>query len=169
MGVITMKGNEFKTSGQLPAVGSKAPDFEVVDSNIAKKNLSDYKGKNLILNIFPSIDTPVCDLSVRKFNKEVLGLKNTIVLCLSADLPFAHKRFCTSNKIENVTNLSVFRSPVFGIDYGVTITTGPLRGLLSRAIIIIDSKGIVKYTQLVSEVSNEPDYEKALEAIKAIS
>jgi thiol peroxidase len=164
MATITFKGNPVETIGALPAVNTKAPDFSLTKTDLSNVSLNDFAGKRMILNIFPSIDTPVCASSTRRFNEEGGGLENTLVLCISADLPFAHNRFCELEGLKDVVPLSVFRSPDFGKNYGVTITTGPLAGLLSRAIVIIDQPGTVIYTQQVSEIAEEPDYEAALEA-----
>lgn len=162
MASITLKGNSITTIGNLPAVGTKAPAFALTKTDLSTCTLADFAGKNVVLNIFPSIDTPVCATSVRKFN-EVAGSKNdTVVLCISADLPFAHSRFCETDGLKNVISCSVFRSAEFGKDYGVTITSGPIAGLLSRAIVIIDTNGKVKYTEQVPEIAQEPDYDKAL-------
>ena len=147
------------------AVGSAAPDFTLVKTDLAEVTLADYKGKKVVLNIFPSIDTPVCAASVRRFNKVAGETDNTVVLCISADLPFAHTRFCETDGLKNVESLSVFRSPVFGKDYGVTITTGPIAGLLSRAIVILNPEGKVVYTEQVPEITQEPNYDAALAAL----
>ena len=162
MANITLNGNPAKTIGELPETGSMAPDFNVVKADLSETTLKDYSGKRLVLNIFPSIDTPTCAMSVRRFNQEASGLPNTLVLAVSADLPFAGARFCGAEGIENVETASVFRSPSFGADYGVEITDGPLKGLLSRAIVVVDESGKVIYTQQVSEIADEPDYESAM-------
>lgn len=162
MATITLKGNPIETVGDLPAVGSKAPAFSLTRTDLSNCSQDDFSGKTVVLNIFPSIDTSVCAASVRRFNAEAILQKDTVVLCISADLPFAHKRFCEADGLENVIPLSVFRSPSFGSDYGVTITTGPLAGLLARAVVIIDSGGTVVYTELVPEIGQEPDYHKAI-------
>ena len=143
MATITLKDNAIETIGNLPAKASAAPEFTLVKTDLSEVKLADYKGKKVVLNIFPSIDTPVCAASVRQFNKTAGELADTAVLCISADLPFAHSRFCETDGLKNVESLSVFRSPAFGKDYGVTITTGPIAGLLSRAIVIIDGTGKV--------------------------
>ena len=166
MAKITLKGNAIDTIGELSAQGSAAPDFTLVKTDLAEVTLADYKGKKVVLNIFPSIDTPVCAASVRCFNKVAGETANTVVLCISADLPFAHTRFCETDGLKNVESLSVFRSPAFGKDYGVTITTGPIAGLLSRAIVIIDGEGKVCYTEQVPEITQEPNYDAALAALK---
>lgn len=166
MATITLKGNSIETCGTLPAKGTQAPDFTLVKTDLSEVTLVNYKGKKIVLNIFPSIDTPVCAASVRCFNKTAGELADTVVLCVSADLPFAHTRFCETDGLKNVESLSVFRSPAFGKEYGVTITTGPIAGLLSRAIVIIDTNGTVVYTEQVPEIGQEPDYDAALAALK---
>ncbi|MEI6692666.1 MAG: thiol peroxidase [Chlorobium sp.] len=165
MAQITLKGNPIETVGSLPAKGSEAPFFCLVKTDLSEAGPADFAGKRLVLNIFPSLDTAVCASSVRRFNQEASSLDNTVVLCISADLPFAHSRFCEAEGLKNVVSLSVFRSPEFGKDYGVTITTGPLKGLLSRAIVIIDADGIVRHTQQVAEIVDEPNYAEALKAL----
>ncbi len=165
MAQITFKGNPIHTSGELPAQGSAAPDFTLVKQDLSETVLSDYKGKRLVLNIFPSIDTGVCAISVRKFNEKAAVLKNTVVLCVSLDLPFAQSRFCGAEGIKNVVTASAFRS-AFGDHYGVTIADGPLAGLLSRAVVVIDEKGKVIYTEQVPEIAQEPNYDSALAALK---
>jgi thioredoxin-dependent peroxiredoxin len=162
MAQITLKGNPITTVGNLPGVNMPSPAFSLTKTDLSECSLNDFKGKTVILNIFPSIDTPVCAASVRRFNEEAASLNNTIVLCVSADLPFAHKRFCEGDGLKNVIPLSTFRSPGFGAEYGVTITNGPLAGLLARAIVIADKNGTVLYTELVPEIGQEPDYSKAL-------
>ena len=166
MANITLKGTPIETIGELPAVGSKVPDFDLTNTDLQDSTLSDYSGKNLVLNIFPSLDTPVCAASVRKFNTEASSLENTVVLCISADLPFAHKRFCESEGLENVKPLSVFRSSKFGKDFGVEITTGPLKGLLSRAVVVVGADGTVKYVEQVPEIVQDPNFDAALAALK---
>ncbi len=161
MATITLKGNAVETIGNLPKVGSAAPKFELVKIDLSTVSLSSYAGKRLVLNIFPSIDTPTCATSVRKFNEKAASLKNTAVLCVAADLPFAMKRFCGAEGITNVESASTFRSS-FGKDYGVQITSGVLTGLLSRAVVVIDENGKVLYNEQVGEIANEPDYTKAL-------
>ena len=164
MATITFKGTPIKTCGELPAKNSAAPDFGLVKQDLSETVLSDYKGKRLILNIFPSIDTGVCAVSVRKFNEKAAALKNTVVLCVSMDLPFAQGRFCGAEGIKNVVTASAFRS-TFGDHYGVTIANGPLAGLLSRAVVIINENGKVIYTEQVPEIAQEPDYNAALAAL----
>ena len=168
MAQITLKGNKIETVGNLPAVGSKAPDFKLTGSDLADKKLADFKGKNVVLNIFPSLDTAVCAASVRRFNQEASSLENTVVLSVSADLPFAHSRFCETEGLKNVVSLSVFRSPGFGTEYGVTIKTGPLAGLLSRAVVVVDKEGKVAYTEQVPEIAQEPNYGAALKALSVL-
>jgi len=166
MATITLKGNAIETIGALPAKASAAPAFTLVKSDLSEVTLANYKGKRAVLNIFPSIDTSVCAASVRHFNKVAGELANTVVLCISADLPFAHSRFCETDGLKNVETLSVFRSPAFGKEYGVTITSGPIKGLLARAIVIIDADGKVLYTEQVPEITQEPDYDAALAVLK---
>ena len=165
MAQITFKGTPIKTCGELPAKNSRAPDFTLVKQDLSDAELSAYKGKRLILNIFPSIDTGVCAVSVRKFNEKAAALTNTVVLCVSMDLPFAQGRFCGAEGIKNVVTASAFRSS-FGEHYGVTIAEGPLAGLLSRAVVIINEAGQVIYTEQVPEIAQEPDYDAALAALK---
>ncbi|KGO35338.1 MAG: thiol peroxidase [Desulfoprunum sp.] len=162
MATITLKGNPIETAGNLPAIGSQAPAFTLTRTDLSNCSQDDFAGKTIVLNIFPSIDTSVCAASVRRFNAEAILQKDTVVLCISADLPFAHKRFCEADGLDNVIPLSVFRAPAFGTDYGVTITTGPLAGLLARAVVIINPDGKVVYTELVPEIGQEPDYHKAI-------
>jgi len=164
MADITLKGNPIHTSGNLPAVGSKAPDFQLVGDDLSTKGLSDFSGKK-ILNIFPSVDTPVCATSVRKFNEQAAGKGGVSVLCISADLPFAQKRFCAAEGIEGVVNLSSFRDAGFGKEYGVTMTDGPLAGLLARAVVVVDENGTVTHSEMVPEIAQEPDYASALAKI----
>ncbi len=165
MASITLKGNPVSTVGELPAMGIAAPSFTLVSKDLSEVSTADFTGKRLVLNIFPSLDTPVCAASVRRFNLEAASIPDTVVLCISADLPFAHKRFCETEGIENVVSLSVFRSPEFGADYGVTMADGPLEGILSRAVVIVDKDGKVIYTEQVPEITQEPDYEAALRAM----
>ena len=162
MATITFKGSPTETSGALPDIQTKAPAFTLAKTDLSDVSLHAFAGKRIVMNIFPSIDTPVCAASTRRFNEEAGKLDNTVVLCISADLPFAHNRFCEAEGLKNVIPLSVFRSGDFGKDYGVTITSGPLAGLLSRAIIIIDRDGKVIYTEQVPEIAQEPDYDAAL-------
>ncbi|MDR3629805.1 MAG: thiol peroxidase [Desulfocapsaceae bacterium] len=166
MARITLKGNPFSTSGNLPVINQTAPSFSLTKSDLSECSLKTLRGKTVVLNIFPSIDTPVCASSVRRFNEAASSLDNTLVLCISADLPFAHSRFCEVEGLENVIPLSIFRSPAFGADYGLTITDGPLAGLLARAVVIIDANGKVTYTELVPEIAQEPDYAAALSSMQ---
>lgn len=166
MANITLHGNPVSTIGELPKLNSNAVDFLLAKSDLSDVTLSEFKGKNVILNIFPSLDTATCATSVRKFNSEASSLKDTVVLCISADLPFAAGRFCTTEGIEDVFTGSTFRNPKFGKDYGVEITSGPLTGLLSRSIVVVDKQGKVIYTQQVAETTEEPDYAPALAAVK---
>lgn len=167
MATITRKGEKIETIGVLPAVGAKAPDFSLVKTDLHEYCLEDSRGKRAILNIFPSIDTPTCAASVRRFNAEAADMDNTVVLCISPDLPFAHSRFCEVEGISNVIPLSTFRSPGFGEAYGVTLITTERRGLLARAIVVVDGEGMVTHTELVPELTEEPDYKAALEALCA--
>lgn len=164
MATVTLQGNPLETAGDLPAVGSSAPQFELVKADLSTVTLAELAGKNVILNIFPSIDTGTCAMSVRKFNEKAASLDNTVVICVSADLPFAAGRFCGAEGIENVLTGSTFRSS-FGEDYNVNFTTGPLTGLLSRSIVVVDGEGKVTYTQQVAETADEPDYDAALAAL----
>ena len=166
MATITLKGNKINTLGNLPKVGDKAANFNLTSVDLSHKTLSDFTGKKLILNIFPSIDTGTCAASVREFNKKAASLNNTVVLCISRDLPFAQARFCGAEGIENVVMLSDFATGSFGKNYNAEITDGPLAHLHSRAIVIIDEKGIVSYTEQVPEIVDEPNYENALKAAK---
>ena len=165
MATITFKGTPVSTSGSLPTVGACAPDFLLTKGDLSDVRLGDYAEKSVVLNIFPSIDTDVCAASVRKFNEATCAKGAAVVLCISADLPFALGRFCGAEGLSQVVPLSVFRSPDFGTAYGVTITDGPLRGLLSRAVLVIDANGQVVYTEQVPEIAQEPDYAAALQAL----
>ncbi len=165
MAKITLKGNEINTIGELPSVGSMAKDFKLVAEDLSTKTLEDFKGNKLILNIFPSIDTGVCAASVRNFNKLAASLDNTKVLCISRDLPFAQKRFCGAEGIENVIMLSDFKTGQFGKDYGLEILDGGLAGLNSRSIVIVDESGKITYTQQVAETTEEPNYNQALDSL----
>jgi thiol peroxidase len=164
MATITFQGNPLHTSGELPAVGSKAPDFSLVNSKLTDVTLATYAGKKKVLNIVPSLDTPTCAVSTRVFNEKASHLYNTVVLVISADLPFAQCRFCEVEDLKHVIPLSTFRSG-FADDYGVKLVDTFLAGLTARAVIIIDENDNVVYTQLVSEIANEPDYESALAAL----
>jgi thiol peroxidase len=162
MAKITLKGNPVNTSGNLPLKGTLAPDFNLVKSDLGQQTLSELKGKRLILNIFPSLDTSVCAMSVRKFNQIAAGKINAVVLAISKDLPFAHKRFCTTEGINNVVTVSGFRDSSFGKLYGVDIIDGPMAGLYARSVVVVDETGKVIYTQLVPEITQEPDYDPAI-------
>lgn len=166
MAHITLRGNPIDTIGSLPALGAPAPAFTLVKTDLTEVSLRDLAGKRVVLNIFPSLDTPTCAMSVRTFNQQATGLRNTVVLCISADLPFAMSRFCGAEGLQDVIPASVFRAPEFGRDYGVLITTGPLAGLLSRAVAIVDEAGKVIYTQQVPEIADEPDYAAALAVLR---
>jgi len=165
MASITLGGNPINTSGELPKIGSKAADFQLVQNDLSVASLASFTGSRLVLNIFPSIDTGTCATSVRKFNESASKLENTKVLCISRDLPFAQKRFCGAEGLENVINLSDFKDGSFGKNYGLEISDGPLAGLHSRVVIVLDENGIVKYTEQVSEIANEPNYENALASL----
>lgn len=165
MANVTFKGNPVKTQGDLPAVGKKAPDFTLTKTDLTELHLQDLAGKTVILSIFPSLDTPTCATSVRKFNAEASKLKDSMVLCVSMDLPFAQNRFCGAEGLSQVIPVSAFRHAEFGEKYGMTLSDGPLAGLFARAVVIIDAQGKVIYTELVGEIANEPDYAKALEAL----
>ena len=165
MSTVTLGGNPVHTNATLPAVGSAAPQFQLVGNDLSDVSLQDFKGQRVILNIFPSIDTATCATSVRTFNKMANELENTKVLCISRDLPFAQKRFCGSEGLENVVNLSDFRDGSFGDNYGLTLTDSALKGLHARAIVVVDENGVVTHTELVSEIANEPNYEAALKAL----
>jgi thiol peroxidase len=166
MAQITLKGKPIHTIGTLPAVGSKAPDFKLTKTDLSDVSLKDFAGKRVILNIFPSIDTGVCATSVRRFNQDAAHLPGTVVLGVSRDLPFAHGRFCGAEGIQNVVTTSDLREGSFGKAYGVQIVDGPMAGLLSRAIVVLSEEGVVKYTEQVPEIAQEPDYAKALAAAK---
>lgn len=165
MSQITLKGNTINTSGELPAVGDAAPEFKLTAKDLTDKELKDFLGKKLVLNIFPSIDTAVCAMSVRRFNAEASNLQNTSVLCISRDLPFAQSRFCGAEGLDNVIMLSEFRDFNFGRDLGLEIVDGPMASLLARAVIVLDETGKVIYKELVPEIGQEPDYDSALKAL----
>ncbi|MDO5511819.1 thiol peroxidase [Corynebacterium sp.] len=164
MANVTFKNESTSTSGELPAVGDQLPDFTLVGSDLSEITPADVAGKRVVLNIFPSLDTGVCAASVREFNERATSLDNTVVLGVSQDLPFAHARFCSAEGIDNVTTGSAFRSS-FGEDYGLTLQGSPLQGLLARAVIVADEGGKVVYTQLVDEITDEPDYDAAVNAL----
>ncbi|MDD2996926.1 MAG: thiol peroxidase [Paludibacter sp.] len=159
MGQVTFKGSAVNTNGSLPAVGTQAPDFKLVGAGLNEISLADFKGKRVVLNIFPSIDTGVCAASVRNFNKWASGNDNAVVICVSKDLPFAASRFCGAEGLENVITASDFRYNNFATDYGVLMTDGPLAGLMARSVVAIDENGKVVYNQLVPEIVEEPNYE----------
>lgn len=165
MAKITLQGNPLETLGALPNTNQKAPDFALTAGDLSVKSLTDFSGSRLILNIFPSVDTGTCATSVREFNKKAAALDNTKVLCISRDLPFAQGRFCGAEGIENVLMLSDFNEGQFGKDYGLEINDGPLKGLHSRCIVVIDENGTVTYTEQVPEIADEPNYEAALQAL----
>ena len=165
MAQITLKGNAINSVGSLPAVGSKAVDFKLVANDLSEKGLADFAGKKVILNIFPSLDTPTCAASVRYFNTQASKLDNTVVLCISKDLPFAQARFCGAEGLEDVHTLSGFRGNDFSNAYGTLIVDGPLAGLESRAVVVVDEKGNVSYTQQVPEIVDEPNYDEVLAAL----
>lgn len=164
MATVTLKGNSLETLGELPKVGSAAPAFTLVKPDLSEVSLSDYQGKKLVLNIFPSIDTGTCATSVRTFNQKAAALDNAEVLCVSMDLPFALGRFCGAEGIDKVSSASGFRSS-FGKDYGLTFSNGPLQGLYSRSVVVIDESVKVLYTEQVKETTEEPNYEAALETL----
>lgn len=166
MQTVYFQGSAVEVYGMVPAVGSKAPDFELTGVDLGVVKLADFAGKRLVLNIFPSLDTGVCAASVRKFNKEAAKYGNTVVLCVSMDLPFAAKRFCVAEGIDGVEVASAFRHPSFGKDYGVDIVDGPLKGLLARAVVVVDGKGEVIYRELVHEITHEPDYDAVSDVFK---
>ncbi len=170
MATITLQGTPVETVGSLPEKGGKAPDFKLVKGDLSTASLADYKGKKVVLNIFPSIDTGVCAASVRRFNKEAAALPEVKVLCIAADLPFALARFCAAEGLDNVETLSSFQDPYhtpsFGQDYGVRICSGPLLGLLSRAVVVLDASGTVLHAEQVPEITREPNYESALAALR---
>lgn len=165
MADTTLGGNPVHTNGDLPHTGSKAKDFQLVNTDLGTVSLSKYAGKKVVLNIFPSIDTATCATSVRTFNKRASELNNTVVLCISHDLPFAHKRFCGAEGIENVETLSDFRNGEFGKVYGLELVDGPLQGLHARSVIVLDENHDIVYTELVPDIKDEPDYEAALAAL----
>ncbi|MBF0393641.1 MAG: thiol peroxidase [Alphaproteobacteria bacterium] len=167
MATVTLKGNPINTNAGLPAVGSKAPEFKLTKTDLSDVGLKDFAGKTVVLSIFPSVDTPTCAASVRRFNTEISKLADTVALCASADLPFAHARFCGAEGLTNVMSVSDMRDKEFGKRYGVAFVDGPLLGLLARAVVVIGADGTVKHTQLVGEVADEPDYDAALQAAKA--
>ncbi len=166
MAQVTLKGNPVQVEGELPQVGTLAPEFTLTAGDLSDATLATFAGKRKVLNIFPSVDTPTCATSVRKFNAQANDVANTVVLCISSDLPFAQARFCGSEGLENVKNLSDFRSAAFSQDYGVDIVDGPLRSLTARAVVVLDENDNVLYSELVSEIAEEPNYEAALAVLK---
>jgi len=158
MSTVKFKGTDVHSIGKLPEIGSQAPGFTLVNASLQEIHLSDYKGKRVLLNIFPSLDTGTCATSVRKFNKWVSEKENVVVLCISKDLPFAQSRFCGAEGLENVITASDFRYNSFANDYGVLLTDGPLQGLMARSVVAIDETGKVLYTELVAEITEEPNY-----------
>jgi thiol peroxidase len=166
MAEIKFKGNPVHTQGQLPEVGSSAPDFKLTNTDLGEVTLNQLNGKRVVLNIFPSVDTGICAMSVRRFNELASSMDNTAVVNVSKDLPFAHKRFCGAEGIENVVSTSSFRDPEFSSRYGVDMVDGPLAGLMSRAVVVLDENGNVKYTEQVPDITQEPDYDSALNALK---
>jgi len=166
MAQITFKGNPIHTNGNLPEVGTKAPEFELTAADLSTKSLKDFAGKYVVLNIFPSVDTGVCAQSVRTFNKELSTLENTVVLCISKDLPFAQSRFCGAEGLNDVISLADYKSEDFATNYGVKMTEGPLAGLHSRAVVVVNPEGDVIYTEQVPEIAQEPSYEAAIAAVK---
>lgn len=159
MSAVKHKGNEVHTNGTLPEIGTKAPDFTLVNNSLQEIHLSDYKGKRVLLNIFVSLDTSTCASSVHKFNKWVSEKENVVVICISKDLPFAQSRFCGAEGLENVITASDFRYNTFASDYGVLLTDGALKGLMARSVVAIDENGKVLYTELVPEITTEPNYD----------
>ncbi|EKT62543.1 thiol peroxidase [Providencia burhodogranariea] len=163
---VKLKGNDIAVDGEFLQAGHQAKAFTLVAKDLSEATLETYKGKRKVLNIFPSVDTGVCAASVRKFNQLASDLNNTVVLCISADLPFAQARFCGAEDLENVVTLSTFRTPEFAQDYGVAIASGPLKGLTARSVVVLDENDKVIYSQLVPEITEEPDYDKALAVLK---
>lgn len=165
MATITLGGNEIHTNGDLPKVGGRAPDFTLTDRNLTDVGLAEFEGRKKLLNIFPSIDTPVCALSTKRFNETASAREDTVMLMISADLPFAQTRFCDAESVANVITLSTMRNQEFARDYGVLIEDGPMAGLTARAVVVIDENNTVVHTQLVSEIGEEPDYDAAVKAL----
>jgi thiol peroxidase len=166
MASVTLKGSTIHTNGELPKVGSVAPDFVLVDAELKDRSLKDFKGKKKILSIVPSLDTSTCSLSAKKFNESAKEDLNLLILVISCDLPFAQKRLCGAENIQNIQTLSMMRSKDFASKYGVLIVDGPLAGIAARAIVVLDENDKVLYTELVSEIAQEPDYQKAVAAVK---
>ncbi len=169
MATISLQGNEIHTSGKIPAVGTQAPDFLLVNKDLEDISLSSFKGKKKLISIVPSLDTPVCATSTKKFNQAVGELEDSVCIVVSADLPFAMSRFCSTESQANIMPLSMMRSRNFAKDYGVLIEDGPLAGITARAVVVLDKSDIVQHAELVDEISDEPDYDKALQALKADS
>ncbi len=167
MTTFKINGETVNTFGELPAVGSKAPDFLLTKTDLSNITLNELTGKKVILNIFPSVDTPICSASVRKFNAEISNYPNAVVLCASRDLPFAHSRFCEAEGLKGVIPVSELRTSGFGDTYGVRIAEGPLTGLFARAVIVVDESGTVLFSKIVEELTNEPDYEEVLDVLKS--
>lgn len=165
MSKVTFKGDAVNTIGSLPATGAAAPNFSLTASDLSQKSLEDFKGKRVVLNIFPSVDTGVCAASVREFNQRASALDNTVVLCISRDLPFAQARFCAAEGLDNVVSLSEFKDSNFSDAYGVRFADGPLEGLLSRSVVVVDENGHIKYTEQVAETTTEPNYDAAIAAL----
>lgn len=166
MAQVTLRGNPVQTIGNLPAVGEAAPGFTLVDKELQEVTLAAYAGQKVVLNIFPSVDTPTCAMSVRRFNADIEKTANAVAVCVSMDLPFAHARFCGAEGLEKIVSASAFRNAEFGEHYGVRFTDGPLKGLFARAVVVVDANGRVVYNQLVPEIAEEPDYEAALQALQ---
>ena len=166
MATVTLHGNQFNTAGDLPKAGSEAPEFKLVDQELKERSLGEFAGRKKLLSIFPSVDTPVCAISTKKFNDYAREDSDAVMLMISADLPFAQKRFCGDEGLENVITLSSFRADDFSGDYGIGMTDGPLAGLLARAILVVDGSNTVRHAELVPEIGQEPDYEAALDALK---
>jgi len=166
MSTVAFKGQAVRISGVLPKVGAVAPNFKLVGVDLSDVGLDKFAGKKKIISVVPSLDTGVCAMSARKFNQELGKLEDTVLINVSADLPFAQKRFCESEKLAHIVTLSAFRSPAFGRDYGVQIVEGPLAGLLARAVVVLDAQNKVLHAQLVPEITQEPDYEAALKAVR---
>jgi thiol peroxidase len=166
MAQVTLRGNPVQVEGELPQVGTQASDFTLTAGDLSDATLATFAGKRKVLNIFPSVDTPTCATSVRKFNAQANELNNAVVLCISTDLPFAQARFCGSEGLENVKNLSDFRDSDFAVDYGVAIADGPLKGLTARAVVVLDENNNVLHSELVGEIGQEPNYEAALAVLK---
>lgn len=165
MANITLQGHPIHTNGELPKVGAAAPELKLTTGDLRDVGLGEWTGKKKVLNIFPSMDTPTCAISTRKFNEHAKAHSDTVMLMISADLPFAQARFCGNEGLENVVSLSMFRDKQFAEDYGVLIIDGPMTGLCARAVVVLDENDTVLYTQMVSEIADEPDYESALKAL----